>query len=139
MTNKLYKGKNYQNFIKCGKIVFRSFSYNNQMNLRVFSKDLQCNLSNPLPPTPPPHHTTIRHERVTFSRYFVAAASAMNSEVKNCLPLLFHDVGLYDIETSPLICYLYQWTGFYMIGTSVLKGLVTNFHRRLPLNVNDEK
>ena len=43
VTNKLYKGKYYQNFIKCGKIVFRSFSYNNQMNLRVFYKDLQFN------------------------------------------------------------------------------------------------
>ena len=35
----------------------------------------------------------------------------------------FHDGGLYHIETSPLICRSNQWTGFYMIGASVMKGL----------------
>ena len=34
---------------------------------------------------------------------------------------LFQDVGLYHIETSPLICSANQWTGFYIIGTSVMK------------------
>ena len=29
--------------------------------------------------------------------------------------------GLYHIETSPLICTANQWTGFYMIGASVMK------------------
>ena len=29
----------------------------------------------------------------------------------------------YHIETSPLICSANQWTGFYMITASVLKGL----------------
>ena len=28
-----------------------------------------------------------------------------------------------NIETSPKICFAHHWTGFYMIGTSVLKGL----------------
>ena len=36
---------------------------------------------------------------------------------------LFHDGGPYHIETSPLICSANQWSGFYMIGTSVMKEL----------------
>ena len=36
---------------------------------------------------------------------------------------LFHDGGFYHIETSPLTCKANQWTGFYMIGTSVMKEL----------------
>ena len=36
---------------------------------------------------------------------------------------LFHDEGSYHIETSPLICRANQSTGFYMIGTSVMKEL----------------
>ena len=36
---------------------------------------------------------------------------------------LFHDGGTHDIETSPLICTANQWTGFYMIRTSVMKKL----------------
>ena len=36
---------------------------------------------------------------------------------------LSHDVDPYHIETSPLICRANQWTGFYMIGTSVMKEL----------------
>ena len=35
----------------------------------------------------------------------------------------FHDGGRYHIETSPLICGTNQWTGFYMITASVMKGL----------------
>ena len=37
--------------------------------------------------------------------------------------LTFHDGGRYHIETSPLICSPNQWTGFYMITASVVKGL----------------
>ena len=43
-----------------------------------------------------------------------------------CLKALiepFHDGGRYHIETSPLICFANQWTGFYMISASVMKGL----------------
>ena len=29
------------------------------------------------------------------------------------------------METSPLICSPNQWTGFYMIGTSVMKNLMS--------------
>ena len=38
--------------------------------------------------------------------------------------LLFHDGEHYHIETSPLICFVNQWTGFYMITTSVMKELI---------------
>ena len=37
-----------------------------------------------------------------------------------------HDGGRYHIETSPLICSANQWTGFYMISASVMKGLKIN-------------
>ena len=37
--------------------------------------------------------------------------------------LTLHDGGLYDIETSSLICSANQWTGVYMIETSVMKEL----------------
>ena len=36
---------------------------------------------------------------------------------------IFHDGGPYHIETSLLICYITQWTGFYMTGTFVMKEL----------------
>ena len=39
---------------------------------------------------------------------------------------LFHDSDRYHIETSLLIYRGNQWTGFYMITTSVMKGL-TNY------------
>ena len=38
--------------------------------------------------------------------------------------LLFHDGGPYHIETNPSICYVNQGTGFYMIGTSIMKELL---------------
>ena len=33
--------------------------------------------------------------------------------------------GTDHIETTPLICYVNQWTCFYMIGTSAMKELMT--------------
>ena len=42
---------------------------------------------------------------------------------------IFHYGGPYHIETSPLICRANQWTGFYMIRTSVMKEL--NFERQI--------
>ena len=45
-------------------------------------------------------------------------------EIKNhCHFNYCHDRGLCYIETSPLICRANQWTGFYMIRTSVMKEL----------------
>ena len=35
--------------------------------------------------------------------------------------LTLHDGGPYVIEISPLICRANKWTGFYMIGTSVME------------------
>ena len=43
-------------------------------------------------------------------------------------PLLFHDLGPYHIETSPLICTGNQWTGFYMIETFVMKELILSMY-----------
>ena len=37
---------------------------------------------------------------------------------------LFHDGGPYHTETSPSICKANQWTGFYMIETSVMTELM---------------
>ena len=36
--------------------------------------------------------------------------------------LTVHDGGCYHIEASPLICGANQWTGFYIIAASVMKG-----------------
>ena len=36
-------------------------------------------------------------------------------------------MGLYHIETSSLTCRANQRTGFYMIGTSIMKELISNF------------
>ena len=33
-VNKMHQGGNYQDFLKWGEVVFRSFSYNNYINLR---------------------------------------------------------------------------------------------------------
>ena len=41
-------------------------------------------------------------------------------------PLPFHGRGRYHIETSPMIWSGNQWTGFYMITASVMKGLTLN-------------
>ena len=41
--------------------------------------------------------------------------------------LIFRDGNRYDLETSPLICKAHQRTGFYMIGSSVMKELKSFF------------
>ena len=41
------------------------------------------------------------------------------------LSLTLHNRVPYHIKTSPLICSGNQWTGFYMIGTSAMKELIT--------------
>ena len=38
---------------------------------------------------------------------------------------LFHDGDPYHIETSPLIWSVNQWTGFYMIRTSIMKEVMS--------------
>ena len=42
--------------------------------------------------------------------------------------LNLNDEGRYHIETSPLICRANQWTCFYMITASVIKGLMPMFN-----------
>ena len=39
--------------------------------------------------------------------------------------------GPYHIETSQLICYENQWTGFYMAGTYIMKELINDTYQRL--------
>ena len=48
---------------------------------------------------------------------------------------LFHDGGRYHIETSPLIGTVNQWTGFYMITTSVMKVLKEIVMLRVPYKI----
>ena len=51
------------------------------------------------------------------------------------LELTFHDGGRYFIETSRLKCSADQWTGFYMMSASVVKGLKT-YNTCIPLFSN---
>ena len=43
------------------------------------------------------------------------------------IEISFHDEGSYHIETNLLICSANQWTGFYIIGISVMKELINSF------------
>ena len=52
------------------------------------------------------------------------------------IPYLFHDGEAYHIETSPLIFSANQWTGFYMIETSVRKELKTSENPCLTLSTS---
>ena len=47
---------------------------------------------------------------------------------------LFHDRSLYHTEISPLICRVYQWTGFYIIGIPVIEELEILFRSKNLLN-----
>ena len=49
---------------------------------------------------------------------------SLSLEISDLDQIRFHDGGRYHIETSPLICGVNQWTGFYMISASVMKGLI---------------
>ena len=49
---------------------------------------------------------------------------------------VFRDGGRYHIETSPLICSANQWTGFFMISTSVVKELTSFFTKKGMNNEN---
>ena len=61
--------------------------------------------------------TNFSHPLASFS-ISMYASFCLSSSIK-----LFHDRGPYHIETSSLICSVNQSTGFYMIGTSVIKEL----------------
>ena len=53
----------------------------------------------------------------------LSQASVMEIFAKIVKDLLFHDGGLYHIETTLLIYLASQWTGFYVTGTSVVREL----------------
>ena len=55
--------------------------------------------------------------------YFCIIFLLHADELKKYLLFNFLNGGPYYIETSLLICSANQWTGFYMIGTSVIKEL----------------
>ena len=65
----------------------------------------------------------------------VAYESVAHKKACNCLTLS----GLYHIETSPLIYSTNQWTGVYMIGTSLMKEFnatfagISRFYKQLQL------
>ena len=72
------------------------------------------------------HHPSTNHLKVSHNFYFTENNSLHLWTFKRFLIdkiKLFHDRGPYHIETSPLICR--AWTGFYMVGTSVIKELNT--------------
>ena len=75
---------------------------------------------------------------MTFSKFdqeiyfylLVASLHLIRSKLKifihwftSCWFPCHDDGGRYHKETSPLVCGVNQWTGFYMITTSVMKGL----------------
>ena len=65
----------------------------------------------------------LKIDKTTYSKCSLTTYD--DSKTKPSLyPQPFHDGGLYHIETSPLICSANQWTGFYMISASVMKGLI---------------
>ena len=67
------------------------------------------------------------HDQITVLFYYRVLTYTINVFYPGRLaPMffkLFPDGGHYHIKTSPLICSANQWTGFYMITTSVMKEL----------------
>ena len=53
---------------------------------------------------------------------FLSTALEKKTQEKHKLSYFFHFGGIYDIETSRLICSGNQWTDFYMRRASVMKG-----------------
>ena len=58
---------------------------------------------------------------------FYEISTGHHGEFSNILYWAFHGGGRYHIETSPLICGVNQWTGFYMITATVMKELNHSF------------
>ena len=56
----------------------------------------------------------------------------LNEHMQVAKHWLFHDGGSGRIETSPLICSANQWTGFCIIGTSVMEDSRCSSHSHTP-------
>ena len=67
----------------------------------------------------------LKELRTNFSFYEPLGFTLYKLNFGNWVDLkLFHDGGRYHIQTSPLICSVNQWTGFYMTAASVMKELM---------------
>ena len=65
-------------------------------------------------------YTSWKHEKL---RSFLSFSGGIEKEHWPEMGYPFYDGGPFHIETSALIYSSNQWTGFYMIGTSVMKEL----------------
>ena len=65
------------------------------------------------------HDNCLRHERVKRNK--VKSLHECHIREGQGGIELFHDGGSNDTETSLLICSANQWTGFYMIGASIMR------------------
>ena len=88
-----------------------------------------------------PIKTPERHNLIPFRATFMVLLESLRIRLSYCNVIrtlssicdgnfcdssqLSHDGGAYHTETSPLICRANQWTGFNMIGTSVIRELMT--------------
>ena len=59
-----------------------------------------------------------------FLKQFFHRAPVGNRFSEAFIKVAHHEGGPYHIETSPLICSANQWTGVYMIGTSLMQKLL---------------
>ena len=87
------------------------------MSKQIFREERDSTLISPV--------LSERYKELFQSLFLVKSKS---TEVIHCIrnDVLFepvYDGGPYHIEISPLICRTNQWTGFYLIGISVMKEL----------------
>ena len=61
---------------------------------------------------------------LSFSVQLSESKSNTFKLITSDIPYNFHDGGTYYIETSPLVCFANQLTGFYMIGASAVRDLM---------------
>ena len=91
--------------------------------LHVFRTLFPKNTSGRLPIThtwQSPKHTSGLKKIHSFWKNYKISTSALGLSLAL---LTLCDGGPHHIETSPLICFANRWSGFYMIGTSVIKNL----------------
>ena len=70
------------------------------------------------------------------SQYFSHISSCYRKGSFVWIGLALHDGSLHHIETTTLICYANQWTGFYMAETSVMKELRAKSKRKFRTKIN---